>query len=61
MAYPTAVNGQITDIILQHKDKAKEVLDLIHAKDYENATRALEEMIDPEFGLRPARQVYEEE
>jgi len=55
MAFPTAVNSQITDSIQQHKDKAKEALDFIKIEDYTNATHSLEEMIDPEFGLKPAR------
>ena len=55
MAFPTAVNSQITDIVQQHKDKAREVVDLIKDGKYDDAILALEQMTDPEFGLRPTR------
>ena len=54
MAYPTAVNSQITDIVQQHKDKAKVVVGLIKNKKYDDAICVLEDMIDPEFGFQPA-------
>ena len=55
MAYPTAVNDQITDCIQKHKETAQEVLDHIQSKDYKKAITILKDMIDPEFGLKPAR------
>ena len=55
MPFPTAVNSQITDIVQQHKDKAKEAVDCIKNEKYDDAIGALEDMIDPEFGLKPAR------
>ena len=55
MAIPTPVNGQITDAVQQHKIKAQEALGFLQAQDYENAIKALQDMIDPEFGLKPTR------